>query len=237
MDKEILKNLNIRVQTMGGVEDGWTIYPTRSTFVVYSASCLYLYFIYQTSFQVNCILALLCLTYYDWFSGVLHVVLDDERNLKGWRALALKQSCLEFQWHHKIPSDIVQKSLVQACADLNIVIIFLLPIVWLLFSPFQRSATFCSFLGWKGIFGYYGQMCHRYAHMRQRRLLHIMGLMISPEVHAVHHTSFNDNFCIGTGWSNPIIRHMRHITTNPNAWFSLLLFSIIVDVFLMSLIY
>ena len=41
--------------------------------------------------------------YYDFLSGVLHIVLDNPENLK---IPVLKEPCLEFQWHHHIPADI-----------------------------------------------------------------------------------------------------------------------------------
>jgi hypothetical protein len=33
------------------------------------------------------------------------------------------QGCLEFQWHHEIPRDIVHKGLLSSCADLNVVVL------------------------------------------------------------------------------------------------------------------
>ena len=40
---------------------------------------------------------------YDFYSGVLHVALDDPRNMSGIKSFILFQGCLEFQWHHAIP--------------------------------------------------------------------------------------------------------------------------------------
>lgn len=68
-----------------------------------------------------------------------------------------------------------------------------------------------SFLIAGGSFGILAQVPHYYAHRRSKSLrvhriirwLQDVGLIISPEQHAAHHTSFDRNFCILSGWNNP----------------------------------
>jgi hypothetical protein len=72
-----------------------------------------------------------------------------------------------------------------------------------------------SFLIAAGAFAVLAQIPHYYAHLANpppaARLLQRMGLMITPEHHAAHHSGkFDRNFCIFTGWAdyllNPIVR-------------------------------
>jgi hypothetical protein len=67
------------------------------------------------------VVAFVCLSafmylWYDFYSGVLHVVLDHPRHIA---FPILGQPCLEFQWHHHIPRDIASKPFIQSCGDLT----------------------------------------------------------------------------------------------------------------------
>ena len=48
--------------------------------------------------------------FYDYYSGVLHIVLDHPNHIN---LPIIGQGCLEFQWHHHIPDDIVSKSFLE----------------------------------------------------------------------------------------------------------------------------
>ena len=61
--------------------------------------------------------------WYDFLSGVLHMVLDNPEFIN---FPIIDDSCLEFQWHHRIPTDIISKSFLQVCGDLNMIMIMLL---------------------------------------------------------------------------------------------------------------
>lgn len=74
-----------------------------------------------------------------------------------------------------------------------------------------------SFLLALGSFTVLSQVPHYYAHRRSRsrvvhaavRLLQRTGLMISPQHHAAHHDgAFDRNFCIVSGWCNPLVNWM-----------------------------
>jgi hypothetical protein len=71
-----------------------------------------------------------------------------------------------------------------------------------------------SFLLAGGAFGILAQVPHYYAHRRSEsfavhrvvRWLQLHGLIISPEHHAAHHRGkFDCNFCILSGWCNPVL--------------------------------
>ena len=60
--------------------------------------------------------------YYDFFSGILHIVLDNPEFLN---FPFLDVPCLEFQWHHQIPTDGASKSFNQCCGDLNVTVVII----------------------------------------------------------------------------------------------------------------
>ena len=57
--------------------------------------------------------------WYDLYSGILHVVLDEPANIS---LPFIGQPCLEFQWHHFIPSDIAREHFLDVAGDLNIAV-------------------------------------------------------------------------------------------------------------------
>ena len=52
---------------------------------------------------------------------------------------------------------------------------------------------------------------HRWSHIRRDQLpalvalLQQSGILLSQEVHSVHHANYDQNFSLMTGWSNPFI--------------------------------
>jgi hypothetical protein len=66
--------------------------------------------------------------------------------------------------------------------------------------------------------------------------------MLSPKAHAVHHRSYDDNFCIGSGlWNGPITWLLKttnsiHVSaggssnTNAMFWLAFLVIALVVDV-------
>jgi hypothetical protein len=73
-----------------------------------------------------------------------------------------------------------------------------------------------SFLIAGGAFGILSQVPHYYAHRRSDselvhhfvRILQLTRLIISPQHHAAHHTTFERNFCIVSGWNNYWLNHV-----------------------------
>ena len=145
--------------------------------------------------------------YYDFFSGVLHIVLDNPNFIK---IPLFDESCLEFQWHHHIPTDIISKSYFEVCGDLNAIIVISFV---LLFNPFYglspRTKLAFGVVSAKLLMAYFGQYCHRMSHTPTHKrpgyviFLQDNGLMISAAQHGIHHQTYNDNFCIGSGIFNP----------------------------------
>lgn len=217
------------------VLEGATVYEDRYLFIVYFLYAATVFMVIQeTNIKSNLLVMVLSYLYYDFFSGVLHVVLDEPENLRGWRALLMQKPCLEFQWHHAIPRDIADKPYVYACGDLAglAAAVFVYHIV--VNSAHTNSLAICA-LGWKLAFAFFGQFSHRSSHQNPSKVSPIAkkmqqwGLMMSPDMHRQHHRTHDQAFCIGSGIFNPVIDGMRQVTTNPNAWMILLGFLLLAD--------
>ena len=82
---------------------GEIVYKKRTIWmpVVYSLISISI-FVTQAISHPMTLLAAIVFSYfwYDFFSGVLHVILDDPGFI---RLPLLKEPCLEFLWHHHIP--------------------------------------------------------------------------------------------------------------------------------------
>ncbi|CAM9796880.1 unnamed protein product [Scytosiphon promiscuus] len=127
----------------------------------------------------------------DFYSGVLHVVLDDEWNMK---VPLLSQPAMEFQYHHHIPG----------MGDLNFIVFLHLA---LFTAMFVRGGCEDFMLltagGWKMLLAYWGIWNHRQAHqLKSKRprwctYLQNKGVMLSPAAHKVHHTPpHDDEYCL-----------------------------------------
>lgn len=95
----------------------------------------------------------------DFYSGVLHVVLDDEWNMK---VPLLSQPAMEFQYHHHIPDDGCSRPFVEGMGDLNFIIglhLGLFTAVFML-SDGQNNMLLCAG-GWKMLIAYWGIWNHR----------------------------------------------------------------------------
>ncbi|MES1910257.1 MAG: hypothetical protein MHM6MM_002885 [Cercozoa sp. M6MM] len=112
--------------------------------------------------NVAVVLASLGIMYlwYDLYSGVLHIVLDHPAHVA---VPVLSAPCLEFQWHHHLPRDIVSKSYMEVCGDLNTVAC-ILSVIHLFGWGLYNSPVGRCVLGCKLLMAYFGQYCHRMSH-------------------------------------------------------------------------
>lgn len=154
----------------------------------------------------------------DFYSGVLHVVLDLEEAMYIpiiWR------SAYEFQWHHHLPMGISSKPLSTVLADavgayaMHPLLIF----VMVYFIGFQSSEYHAVAMAWKLIFGLGAMLSHRTSHFPTderhplANLLVRAGLLLDPKQHRIHHygdvktktPAYTTRFCILNGWCNPVL--------------------------------
>lgn len=95
----------------------------------------------------------------DFYSGVLHVVLDDEWNMK---VPLLSQPAMEFQYHHHIPDDGCSRPFVEGMGDLNFIIGLHLALFTAVFvlGGGENTMLLCAG-GWKMLIAYWGIWNHR----------------------------------------------------------------------------
>lgn len=175
---------------------------------------------------------------YDIYSGVLHVVFDHPANI----ALPiLGQPCLEFQWHHSIPDDLVRKDFVDVCGDLNTVIGLLIGINLYLLN-WQTSGLTLVLGGTKLLMAYFGQFSHRSAHCVGKslgpvpRFLQQNGFMVSTKAHLSHHQPpYNVDYCL-VGPGNALIDAMRKLSHNNTLWLSVFLVWSVFDIYILTIV-
>jgi len=227
-------------QPMTTLVAGTPVYQLRSAIVVYVYSCLSVVLVLVGMIQLSITTSVLSIITifigYDLYSGILHVVLDHPSNI----ALPiLGQPCLEFQWHHAIPDDLVRKSFIDVCGDLNVVVLIVIGINLCLLDLEKPSGVAFVIGGMKLFMAYFGQFSHMSAHAfsksRKSKSMAVWlqkyGFMISPKEHMAHHKPPHDlDFCL-IGLCNPIIDLLRKITTNNMIWLIVFLIWTIFDIY------
>jgi hypothetical protein len=188
-------------------DDRWMIMPILlgGLAVFWAASCAA-----QYGFSVMVIAFLLNYVFYDLYSGILHLCLDHPDNIS---APILGQACLEFQWHHHIPDDIVVKGLFESIADLNLATCLVYSIQFCA-SGFGTDKLVLGCTGIKACMGHFGQFSHLSSHTRLAnrstfvQWLQDQSLMASVKSHHKHHTMPHDTeFCL-LGVCNPILNRL-----------------------------
>jgi ubiquitin-conjugating enzyme E2 variant len=220
---------------------GYPIYQLRSQYLVFSYTAFMIITISYLSTQVlHPLVSLLCILTmfigYDLYSGILHVVFDHPSNIA---IPILGQPCLEFQWHHSIPDDIVRKSFIDVCGDLNVVILIVM-IINLYLLPITTNPIALYLGALKLGMAYFGQFSHRSAHSvgkslpKISKLLQQYGIMISQKDHMDHHTPpYSIDYCL-IGVCNPIIDALRKVTTSNTIWLSVFLVWSVWDLYLLT---
>lgn len=215
----------------------FAVYVNRWNYlpVFYIVVCLYLIFSRGLSPAVNLSIMLLSYVFYDLYSGILHVVLDNPEFLD---FPVLDKPCLEFQWHHQIPNDGATKSFIgQCCGDLNgtVAAVGSLFVAARYLFDFQSPIIDCL-IGWKVLMAFGGQYCHAMSHTPSTKrpalviFLQNNGFMISAVEHNKHHQDHDSNFCIGSGLMNPVITFMYKNISNKWIWLAALVFTSVMDV-------
>lgn len=229
--------------SLGGLLPGAPIYVKRPAWFVYListiASVAGCYFALQLGPLCTIVCAVLSYVWYDFYSGLLHVMLDEPRNIP---LPLLGQPALEFQWHHLIPSDIVRKDFIDVCGDLSVVVLILAVIHMSWSSSFMTEPVAGLLTVMKLGMAYFGQYSHRDSHDSSLvagsagKRLQNLGLMISPKAHKSHHQAPHDvDFCL-IGLCNPIMdvlhRSFGHMQYR---WITVFLMVSIIDIKVMSL--
>eukprot|EP00752_Nemacystus_decipiens_P007904 g7062.t1 len=136
----------------------------RSESLVFAFVCVALYFVVRYG-VLECGVAptvgAFAVMYFvlDFYSGVLHVVLDDEWNMN---VPLLSQPAMEFQYHHHIPDDGCSRPFVEGMGDLNFIIALHLSLYTALFvRGGGEDYMLLSAGGLKMLIAYWGIWNHR----------------------------------------------------------------------------
>jgi palmitoyl-[glycerolipid] 3-(E)-desaturase len=226
-------------QPMTLLTSGYPIYQLRSAYAVYFYTLFALSLLAYGVLQLPPALTVLCcvsmLIGYDLYSGILHVVFDHPSNIA---IPVLGQPCLEFQWHHSIPDDIVRKSFLDVCGDLNVVIL-LVSLINIAILPLDNPISYVMG-GSKLLLAYFGQYSHKSAHSVGKQLgstakwLQRSGVMISTKDHMMHHQPpYSIDFCL-IGICNPVIDFLRTVTHSNAIWLTVFFIWSVTDLYLFT---
>lgn len=173
--------------------------------------------------------------YIDFYSGVLHVVLDNPRfvNLP-----VIGVPCVEFQWHHTFAYDISTRRLFDVWGDLNVLLLvkslFLFAI-----CGFTPAAFTVAGIGYS--LGYANQFSHRLAHTAPRHRpktavwMQEHHVLLRPAVHQQHHADHDDSFPVLNGHSRHLIQRMLRVVPNGYPW--LVLFGLLTAFDLVAVVF
>lgn len=148
----------------------------------------------------------------DFVSGVLHWA-GDTWGHEGTPWLG-KRFIRPFRFHHAHPLDMVRSHFFTTNGDTSLACLpfLLIPFVLPLDAGAGRLAAvfLCSVGGW----GMWTHQFHKWAHMKSPpRVVHWLqrcGLILRPDHHWRHHKSpFAVNYCITTGWCDPLLTRIR----------------------------
>jgi hypothetical protein len=207
-------------------ENDHDVYQNRFKPLVLMVLVLCVYGIAQTTNSMALVATFFFLYFYiDFYSGVLHVVLDNPRFV---RLPLIGVPCVEFQWHHTLPYDISTRRLVDVWGDLNVLLIvksiFLFGI-----CGFTTTAFMVAGVGYA--FGYANQFSHRLTHTAPRNRpkmavwMQENHILLQPSVHHEHHNDHSTSFPVLSGHSRGLIQWMLGIV--PNGYFWLVLFGVL----------
>jgi plasmanylethanolamine desaturase len=116
-----------------------------------------------------------------------------------------------FRYHHVDPKDITRHDFIETngnnCIVVAPILAFLVLTIPKATGLYFYGAVVVAFTSW---FVFCTNQFHKWAHDDDPagwiRALQRMGLILSPEHHAIHHASpQNKSYCITVGWMNPLL--------------------------------
>lgn len=198
------------------------VYQERFKPFVFVVLALCVYGIAQTT-QPLALLATFIFFYFyiDFYSGVLHVVLDNPSFVK---LPLIGVPCVEFQWHHTLPYDISTRRLLDVWGDLN-VLLFVKSVFLFGICGFTTTAFMVAGVGYA--FGYANQFSHRLTHASPRSrpkfasFMQKYRLLLQPRIHHLHHEDHTQAFPVLNGHTRGLVQAMLRTVPNGYAWLAL----------------
>jgi len=203
-------------------ENHHSVYQRRFKPFVLLILALSVYGIAQSSNAVALLATFVAMYFYiDFYSGVLHVVLDNPRFV---RLPLIGVPCVEFQWHHTFAYDISTRRLLDVWGDLNVLLLIKSLFLFGIFG-FSRTAFMVAGVGY--FWGYANQFSHRLTHTAPRHRpktavwLQEHHVLLPPAVHQIHHSHYDRSFPVLSGHSRGLIGAMLRIVPNGFPWLAL----------------
>ena len=189
-------------------------------YVIYTAFLINFISMYKIYYDFNLIsfslISLITFFFIDLASGLLHIVLDNPKNLS---STYIGKFADGFQQHHLNTALIVNMKLSDHLRPMGIVIVFTSYLGLLIHGAYNTSlyiyiVVFSLSICWM-------QCCHRWSHMTETKrgalitILQKSNFCLKPSEHLIHHKSpYLKNFCIMSGIFNPILNKI--VLSNPN---------------------
>ena len=177
----------------------------------------------SNSYSNNLQLFVAAALYTDIMSGLLHLVLDNPI-MNTWPIIG--KEALAFQGHHFDPSGIARGPILDMVRE-DHSLVFIGMLVFFLFRP--TSANLLKFSLWFCFFSHFMMASHRWSHTHPKYLhwsikaAQKYGLIMTTEHHSKHHASYDCNFSIFNGLSNPLLNKLIYIIHwKSPIWFVLL---------------
>jgi ubiquitin-conjugating enzyme E2 variant len=148
----------------------------------------------------------------DFVSGVVHWVGDTWwHEQTPWLG---KRFIKPFRFHHAQPLDMLKSSFFTTNGDTALASLPFLLAAFAIPLTSEAGRLAAVFVCGIGAWGMWTSQFHQWAHMKSPpRLvgwLQRCGLILSPQHHWRHHKSpFAENYCITTGWCNPLLTRIR----------------------------
>ena len=217
-------------------ENDHTIYQDRFKPLVYAVLATIVVGIAWTPSIPALLITFIALFFYiDFYSGVLHVVLDNPAfcNLP-----IVGVPCVEFQWHHTFAYDISSRKLTDVWGDLNPLLAMKSAVLFGILGP-TRLALMVAGVGF--FWAYVNQFAHRmsHAHSSQRpkwaQWLQRRHILIPPALHQVHHKTYDTTFPVLSGLSCRPIQWLLKVVPNQWVWLATFLLLTAFDLVLFTL--
>ena len=205
-------------------ENDLSVYQRRFKPFVFLIIALSVYGIAQTSSPLALLATFVAMYFYiDFYSGVLHIVLDNPRFVS---LPVIGVPCVEFQWHHTFAYDISTRTLFDVWGDLN-VLLFAKSLF--LFGTLGFTPTTLTVAGVGYSLGYANQLSHRLTHTSPRRRpkwavwLQERHILLPPAIHHEHHSDYSQAFPVLNGHSRGVLQWMLRIVPKGYVWLGLFL--------------
>lgn len=216
----------LEIEFSAAAEINYAVYEVRDnrvTYVLWAAAALVLRSTIPKMWSLEVALVIV-FTWVssDFYGGITHIVLD-HKDVINYKIPDLWRPALEFQWHHLIPHDIVDKPVMCVLGDLNralplsIVTALVFGYYYGIDDPIYHFSFTCKLL-----MAYIGQLSHRFAHCtttnRPWYAKPFKCLLLRKVQHQMHHKDHGKNFAILNGLANPFLNFLVSLIGLKSVW-------------------